>query len=137
MFELHDAQMFMYFGCKQGAGQAALLTGSILLPRKIEISKLQDAANEVFKANNGLRAVFVEKDEKIYQDVKPYEPQEFKVMHFNSKEEVDEFGEVYGTIPLKLPIRVEGPLIAVASLVGERRLYGAQQHVSSCCARAP
>jgi hypothetical protein len=108
MFELHDAQMFMYFGGKQGAGQAALLTGSILLPRKIEISKLQDAANEVFKANNGLRAVFVEKDEKIYQDVRPYEPQEFKVMHFNSKEEVDEFGEVYGTIPLKLPIRVEG-----------------------------
>ncbi|MBP5280562.1 MAG: hypothetical protein J6Z03_08760 [Erysipelotrichaceae bacterium] len=108
MFELHDAQMFMYFGCKQGAGQAALLTGSILIPRKIEISKLQDAANEMFRVNNGLRAVFVEKDETVYQDAEPYKRREFKVLHFNSKEELDRFGEVYGTIPLKLPIRVEG-----------------------------
>ena len=60
MFELHDAQMFMYFGCKQGAGQAALLTGSIIIPRKIDMAKLQDAANEVFRANDGLRAYFIE-----------------------------------------------------------------------------
>ncbi len=108
MFELHDAQMFMYFGCKQGAGQAALLTGSIIIPRKIEMSKLQDAANEVFRINDGLRAFFIEKDEKVYQDAKPFERREFKVMHFNNKEEVDEFGKVYGTIPLKLEIRTEG-----------------------------
>ncbi len=108
MFELHDAQMFMYFGCKQGAGQAALLTGSVLIPEKIEISKLQDAVNELFRVHKGLRAVFVEKDEKIYQDEKPFERREFPILHFNSKEELDEFGEVYGTIPLKLPIRVEG-----------------------------
>ena len=108
MFELHDAQMFMYFGCKQGAGQAALLTGSVLIPRKIEISKLQDAANELFRVNDGLRAEFVEKDEKIYQDAKPFKRREFEVLHFSSKEEVDRYGAVYGTIPLKLPIRVEG-----------------------------
>ncbi|MBR0420718.1 MAG: hypothetical protein IJI66_16265 [Erysipelotrichaceae bacterium] len=108
MFELHDAQMFMYFGCKQGAGQAALLTGSIIIPRKIDIAKLQEAANEVFRINDGLRAYFIEKDEKIYQDAKPFERREFKVMHFNNREEVDEYGEVYGTIPLKLDIRVEG-----------------------------
>ena len=108
MFELHDAQMFMYFGCKQGAGQAALLTGSIIIPRKIDMAKLQDAANEVFRINDGLRAYFIEKDEKVYQEAKPFERREFKVMHFNNKEEVDQYGEVYGTIPLKLDIRVEG-----------------------------
>ncbi|MBO7677781.1 MAG: hypothetical protein J6S49_09770 [Erysipelotrichaceae bacterium] len=108
MFELHRAQMFMYFADKQGAGQAALLTGSVLLPRKIEISKLQDAANELFRENDALRAVFVEKDEKVYQDVEPYVRREFPVLHFDSKEELDKYGEVYGTIPLKLPIRVEG-----------------------------
>ena len=108
MFELHDAQMFMYFGCKQGAGQAALLTGSIIIPRKIDINKLQDAANEVFRINDGLRAFFIEKDEKIYQDAKPFKRREFKVLHFNSKEEVDEYGKVYGTIPLKLEIHTEG-----------------------------
>ena len=108
MFELHDAQMFMYFGCKQGAGQAALLTGSIIIPRKIEMNKLQDAANEVFRINDGLRAFFIEKDEKVYQDAKPYKRREFKVLHFNSKEEVDEYGKVYGTIPLELEIHTEG-----------------------------
>ena len=108
MFELHDAQMFMYFGCKQGAGQAALLTGSIIIPRKIEMNKLQDAANEVFRINDGLRAFFIEKDEKVYQDAKPYKRREFKVLHFNNKEEVDEYGKVYGTIPLKLEIHTEG-----------------------------
>ena len=108
MFELYDSQMFMYFGCKQGAGQATLLTGSVIIPRKIEISKLQDAANEVFRINDGLRAYFIEKDEKVYQDAKPFERREFKVMHFKNKEEVDEFGKVYGTIPLKLEIHTEG-----------------------------
>ena len=108
MFELNDARMFMYFGCKQGVGQATLLTGSVLLPRKIEISKLQDAANELFRINSGLRAEFVEKDEKVYQDTKPFVRREFEVLHFNSREEFDEYGEVYGTIPLPLPVRVEG-----------------------------
>ena len=108
MFELHRAQKFMYFADKQGVGQAELLTGSILLPRKIEISKLQDAANEIFKVNKGLRAVFVEKDGNVYQDTAPFEKREFPVLHFNTKEEVDEYGEVYGTIALKLPVRVEG-----------------------------
>ena len=108
MFELHDAQMFMYFGCKQGAGQAALLTGSIIIPRKIDINKLQDAANEVFRINDGLRAFFIEKDEKIYQDAKPFKRREFKVLHFENKEELDKYGSVYGTIPLKLEIHTEG-----------------------------
>ena len=108
MFELHRAQKFMYSADKQGVGQTELLTGSILLPRKIEISKLQDAVNEIFKVNKGLRAVFVEKEGNVYQDTAPFEKREFPVLHFNTREEVDEFGEVYGTIPLKLPVRVEG-----------------------------
>ena len=108
MFELYDSQMFMYFACKQGASQATLLTGSVIIPRKIDINKLQDAANEVFRINDGLRAYYVEKDETVYQGAKPFERKEFKVMHFNNKEEVDEFGKVYGTIPLKLDIRTEG-----------------------------
>ena len=108
MFELHDSQMFMYYADKQGAGQALLLCGSILIPRKIDIGKLQDAANELFRMNNGLRTYFIEKDGKAYQDIKPFEKREFEVLHFNSKEELDEYGKVYATIPLKLDIRFEG-----------------------------
>jgi hypothetical protein len=108
MFELHNSQKFMYFGYKQGAGQALLLCGSIVIPRKIDIEQLQNAANELFRINNGLRTYFIEKDGKVYQDVKPFEKKKFEVLHFNSKEELDEYGKVYGTIPLKLDIRVDG-----------------------------
>ena len=108
MFELHDSQMFMYYADKQGAGQALLLCGSIVIPRKIDIEKLQDAANELYRINNALRTYFIEKEGKVYQDYKPFEKQEFEVLHFNSKEELDEYGKVYATIPLKLDIRVEG-----------------------------
>lgn len=108
MFELHDSQKFMYFADKQGAGQALLLCGCVVIPRKIEIEKLQNAANELFRINNGLRTYFIEKDGKVYQETKPFEKREFEVLHFNSREELDEYGKVYATIPLKLDIRVEG-----------------------------
>lgn len=98
----------MYFLDKIGAGQAALLTGSVLIPRKISIDKLQNAVNEVFRINNCLRVYFIEKDGAVYQDYRPFERKEFKVRYFNSKKELDDFGEVYGTIPLKLDIRTEG-----------------------------
>ena len=70
MFELHDSQMFMYYADKQGAGQALLLCGSILIPHRIDIGKLQDAVNELFRLNNGLRTYFIEKDGKAYQNIK-------------------------------------------------------------------
>ena len=108
MFELHDSQMFMYYADKQGAGQALLLCGSIVIPRKIDIGELQNAANELLRLNNGLRTYFIEKEGKVFQDVKPFEKKEFEVLHFNSKEELDEYGKVYATIPLKLDIRIEG-----------------------------
>ena len=67
--------MFMYYADKQGAGQALLLCGSIVIPRKIDIEKLQDAANELYRINNALRTYFIEKDGKVYQDYKPFEKQ--------------------------------------------------------------
>ena len=98
----------MYYADKQGAGQALLLCGSILIPRKIDIDKLQDAVNELFRINNALRTYFVEKDGKVYQDYIPFEKKEFEVLHFNSKEQLDEYGKTYATIPLNLDIRVKG-----------------------------
>ena len=108
MYELHDSQKFMYFADRQGAGQALLLCGSITIPHKTEIEKMQEAANQVFCLNNGLRTYFIEKDGTVYQDIRPYEKKEFEVLKFESKEELDAFGKVYATIPLQLDIRSEG-----------------------------
>ena len=78
MYELHDSQKFMYFADRQGAGQALLLCGSITIPHKTEIEKMQEAANQVFCLNNGLRTYFIEKDGTVYQDIRPYEKKEFE-----------------------------------------------------------
>ena len=108
MFEISHTQRPMYFGDKQGVGQAGLLTGSVVLPRRIPLEELQRAANEVFRLNGGLRTRFIEKDGKVYQEYKPFEERTFEVKRFESKEALDAWAQVYATIPLKLDIRSEG-----------------------------
>jgi len=108
MFELHNPQMLMYFADRQGAGQACLLCGSVLLPGKADIKNMQRAANEVYRINDGLRTRFIEKDGKVYQEAKPYEEREYEVLRFESREAMDKWAGVYATIPLTLDRRVEG-----------------------------
>ena len=108
MFELSNTQRPMYFGDRQGVGQAGLLCGSVILPRKIPMEELRRAANEVLRINNGLRTYFIEKDGKVYQDYKPFEEQDFEIKHFSNTEELHAWARVFATIPLKLDIRTEG-----------------------------
>ena len=109
MFELSNHQMAFYTVDKAGVGQAVLLCGSVIIPRKIELEELQRAANEVFRINDGLRTRFVEKDDgKVYQELLPFEERTFEVKRFESREALDAWGSVYATIPLKLDIRSEG-----------------------------
>ena len=108
MFEISSSQMPMYVLDKNGLGQCNILCGSLILPKKISINKLQEVANKLFEKNDCLRSCFIEKDGKVYQDIKPFKEKEFEVLRFNSKEELDKFGEVYGTIPLKLDIKSIG-----------------------------
>ena len=108
MYKINDSQKFMYFADKSGAGQALLLCGSLLFPSRIDSQKLQDALNELFRINDGLRTVFIEKDEEVYQDCRPFERKEFEVKRFSNKQELDDWASVYATIPLKLDIHSEG-----------------------------
>lgn len=108
MFEISIDQHLMYDLDKNGLGQCTLLCGSLLIPRKIDIKELQRAANKLFEKDSALRACFIEKEGKVFQDTKPFVEKEFEVKYFKNKEELDKFGEVYGTIPLKLEIKSEG-----------------------------
>lgn len=108
MFELTNPQMVFYGTDKAGVGQAVILCGSVLIPRVVDEAELQHAANEIFRINDGLRTQFIEKDEKVYQEFKPFKEESFKILRFGSKEELDAYGNVYATIPLKLDIRSEG-----------------------------
>lgn len=108
MYKMFHLQNDMYFVDRVGIGQACLLCGSVIVPRKISIEDLQKAANEVFRINNGLRTRFIEKDGEVFDEYKPFETREFEVKRFSSKEEMDAWAKVYATIPLKLDIRSEG-----------------------------
>ena len=105
-FELTGSQMYMYLISRAGLGQAALLCGSVLIPGQRDVADLQRAANEIFRINDGIRPRFVEEGGKVYQETLPYEEREFEVLHFNSREELDEYGEAYATVPFEL-VRVE------------------------------
>lgn len=108
MFELTNPQLAFYGADKAGVGQCAVLCGSVIVPRVLEESELQRAANEVLRINDGLRTRYVEKDGKVYQEFKPFEEKPCEVLRFESKEALDAWGDVYATIPLKLDIRSEG-----------------------------
>ena len=108
MYKLHNNQRMFYFFDKVGAGQGALLTGSVIIPRKIPVSELQAAANEVFRINDQMRVRFVEKEDGVYQEIKPYEKKELEVMRFESRDAMHEWCRGYGTIPLTLDRRTEG-----------------------------
>lgn len=108
MQELTGAQMLFYGVEKAGAGQGLILCGGVYVPRVIWESDLQRAANEVFRINDGLRARYVEKDGKVYQETMPFMERKFEVLRFNNKKEMDEWGEVYATVPMKIEVRKEG-----------------------------
>lgn len=120
MFELREPQMFMYVADKQGAGQVCLLCGSMIIPRKIPLGELQRAANEMFRLNGGLRTRFVEREDGVYQEVKPFEEQTFEVKKFKDKDELDVWASGYATIPLTLDVRKEGKGLPDAAWQGEK-----------------
>ena len=108
MHKLYNDQDFFYFFDKIGAGQTENITGSMIIPRKEPVSELQAAANEVFRINDQMRVRFVEKEDGVYQEIKPYEKKELEVMRFESREALHEWCDGYGTIPLTLDWRTEG-----------------------------
>ena len=108
MHKLYNDQDFFYFFDKIGAGQTENITGSMIIPRKVPVSELQAAANELIRINSLLRVRFIEKDGEVYQEIKPYEEKDFEVMRFESRAALHEWCDGYGTIPLTLDWRTEG-----------------------------
>ena len=108
MFEITVNQELFYGFEKMGIGQVSVLCGSVTIPRLIDESELQRAANELFRINDGMRGYFLEKDGKVYQDYNPFEERTFEVLCFDSKEALDAWGSMYAAIPMKLDIRKEG-----------------------------
>ncbi len=106
--EITHQQMTFYYFDKIGLGHAVMLCGGIVIPRPVYESDLQRAANEIFRINDILRARFIEKDGKVYQETPEFMERKFEVLRFSSKEEMDEYGHAYASVALKLDVRSEG-----------------------------
>ena len=101
-YPLTDEQRYMYDEQIRGFGMALTLSGSAVFKGSQSIEKLEKAANEVIRINEGIRVrVTTDEQGEPVQFVAPYEERSFKVKEFGSKEELDRFGsEEWALMPL-------------------------------------
>ena len=102
-YPLTDEQRYMYDEQIRGFGMALTLSGSAVFKGSQSIEKLEKAANEVIRINEGIRVrVTTDEQGEPVQFVAPYEERSFKVKEFGSKEELDRFGsEEWALMPLE------------------------------------
>ena len=102
-YPLTDEQRYMYDEQIRGFGMALTLSGSAVFKGSQSIEKLEKAANEVIRINEGIRVrVTTDEQGEPVQFVAPFEERSFKVKEFGSKEELDRFGnEEWAIMPLE------------------------------------
>ena len=102
-YPLTDEQRYMYDEQIRGFGMALTLSGSAVFKGSQSIEKLEKAANEVIRINEGIRVrVTTDEQGEPVQFVAPYVERSFKVKEFGSKEELDRFGsEEWALMPLE------------------------------------
>ena len=102
-YPLTDEQRYMYDEQIKGFGMSLTLSGSAVFKGSQGIEKLQKAANEIIRINEGLR-VRVSTDEhgEPIQFVAAFEARSFEVKEFGSIEELDKFGmEEWTLVPIE------------------------------------
>jgi len=101
-YPLTDEQRYMYDEQIRGFGMALTLSGSAVFKGSQSIEKLQYAANEVIRINEGIRVrVTTDENGEPVQFVAPFEERNFKVKEFGSIEELNKFGrEEWAAVPL-------------------------------------
>ena len=92
-YPLTDEQRYMYDEQMRGFGMALTLSVSAVFKGSQSIEKLQYAANEVIRINEGIRVrVTTDENGEPVQFVAPFEERNFKVKEFGSIEELNKFG---------------------------------------------
>ena len=101
-YPLTDEQRYMYDEQIRGFGMALTLSGSAVFKGSQSIEKLENAANEVIRINEGIRVrVTTDEHGEPMQFIAPFKERSFKVKKFGSKEELSRFGrEEWAAVPL-------------------------------------
>ena len=102
-FPLTDEQRYMYDEQLKGFGMSLTLSGSAVFKGSQSIEKLQNAANEIIRINEGLRVrVTTDEQGEPVQFVAPFEERFFKVREFGTIEELNKFGmEEWALVPIE------------------------------------
>ena len=106
MVKLTKPQKLIYNMEKFSGGSISIICGSMLCSGIREVSKLQDAVNEIYRLNSALRMRIKSDGEEPCQEVTRFERREFEVHHFNDRSELRDYAEGYA----RKPILLEGRL---------------------------
>lgn len=97
---LTKPQKLIYDMEKFAGGAIAVICGSMLVHGKKDLSEIKRAVNELYRLNTALRMRIVETDGEVSQIVCDYAEQDFNVLCFDNKAELDAYAEDYAKKPL-------------------------------------
>ncbi len=97
---LTKPQKLIYDMEKFAGGTIAVIWGSMLVNGKKDLSEIKKTVNELYRLNTALRIRIVETDGEVSQTVSDYSKQDFNVLCFDNKAELDTYAEDYAKTPL-------------------------------------
>ena len=97
---LTKPQKLIYDMEKFSGGAIAVICGSMLINGKVNLPKVKQAVNEIYRLNDALRIHINETDGNISQYITEYEEQEIKTLCFENKAELDAYANKYAKTPL-------------------------------------
>ena len=97
---LTKPQKLIYDMEKFAGGAIAVICGSMLVHGNKNLSEIKKAVNEFYRLNDALRMHIVETDGEVSQTVCDYTEQDFNVLCFDNKVEMDAYAENYAKKPL-------------------------------------
>lgn len=100
MYHLTKSQKQIYDLEKFAGGSIAVICGSMLVKGHKEISVLKNALNELYRLNDTLRTRIIEKNEEAIQEIASYTAQDFEIIQFDNKEELEDYANQYAKKPL-------------------------------------
>lgn len=97
---LTKPQKLIYDMEKFAGGAIAVICGSMLVHGKKDLSEIKRAVNELYRLNTALRIRIVETGGEVSQTICDYTEQDFNVLCFENKAELDTYAEDYAKKPL-------------------------------------
>ncbi len=95
-------QKLIYDMEKYAGGAISVLCGVMLRKGTMEVSQIRGAVNLLYRKNDALRIRITENADGAVQRISEYVEQDYPVLHFRTKAELDAYAESYAQVPFDL-----------------------------------